>query len=374
SDGSQYVDVEVVFQQATSNTGPAPGVAPIPSDPAAVGLILAGINNVHDAEAWCYNRINANLNKLVPFWYQTRRNQRCIDSEYKKIFANLMRDNAYYAMFQDLPIAERNRQDEHRDQVEFMNAFFFGERISDNQTLDLWKNLEQINSVPATTVDPGVGAKLMAYRANMVGVLPQLKACGQLIDAAEQDFSIAILLETHLFDLYRNRQSYGKNTSQIDLYTDSTTADQIMTAFIAYSNAKMGGLLQICICEGEAEIGSPYRRFKLYKPNGVSLNVITDPFFDDLAAASAPSYYGKYMMILDLGSGGTIYPAVLATNRKNYTSGQIEELARVDKTYACVMEAPTIERTLTSETTTAIVECPKNSLVITNFKSVIKTP
>jgi hypothetical protein len=368
-----YVDVEAIFEQATTAEA---GGAIFPSDPAVTsGMVLQGINNVHDAEQWCYNRHNVNLNKLVPFWYQTRRNQRCVDSEYQKVFGQLMAQNEYYAKFVDLPLAERNRQDERFDRVEFMNSFFFGDRISDAQTIDSWKNLEPIYSVASgTSVDPGIGTQLMGYRANMIGVLPQLKSCGQFQDLAGQDLQIRTLLETWIYDISRARQSSGRPHTEIDIYTNSVAADQFMTAFIAYSNAKVGGLLQININEGTSEIGMPYRRFKLYIPAGVVVNIITDPFFDDIKSAAneaGADYVGSYLMILDLGSGGSIYPATLASNRKVYTVGELENLARIDNTFSCVMTLPTRNRTLTSQTTTAIVECPLNSLVVANFRNII---
>ena len=377
-----HVDVEAVFEQATTpfpddEIPPVPSVGSIlpstatPTD----GLVLQGINNVHDAEAWCYNRHNVNLNKLVPFWYQTYRNQRAVDSEYQKVFAHLMAQNAYYAKFMDLPLAERNRQDERFARVEFMNSFFFGERISNNQTIDSWKTLDQILSATSAAVDVGIGAQLMGYRANMVGVVPQLAACGQVWDLAEQDVPIKTLLETYLYDITRARQSSGRPHGEIDIYTNSVSADEFMQAFIAYSNEKVGGLLQININEGQTPIGFPYRKFKLYIPAGVTVNVMTDPFFDDMRTAAmmsaATNYFGNYLMILDIGSGGTIYPAILASNRKVYTVGELDNLARIDNTYSCVMSLPTRTRTLTSQTCTAVVECPYNSLVVVNYKSIV---
>lgn len=380
---ASFVDLEVIFTQGTADTSASPQIKTIPSDPAtnaaattpwaATGIVLQGINNVDDAEAWCYNRLNVNLEKLVPFWFQTRRKQRCVDSEYKKFFEQMMANNAWYAAFQDLPLTERNRQDERQDQVEFMNAFFFGERISDNQTIDNWKNLDQIFSATGGSVDPGIGAQLMGYRANMIGVLPQLQACQQFEDKGGQDLSVQYISETVIYNIMRSRQSAGRPFNEIDAYTDSKSADQFMTAFINYSNDKNAGLLQICICEGSNSLGMPYRKFKLYHPSGVTLNIITDPYFDDMVLAQpAASYIGKFFMILDMGSGGSIYPAVLASNRKSYSIGDVDQLAKIDGTFSCVMSLPTRERTLTSETTTAIVECPKHSYVIANFANIVK--
>ena len=369
--GSDAIDVEVKLNQGTSSTIST-------NANSTTGLVFSGINNVHDVEQWCKNMVNTNNTKLVPFWYQTRRWQRCVDSEYRKIFAELMANNAWYANFQDLPLAERNRQDELRDQKEFMHAFFYGEKISDNQSLTGWGSLEQIKSITGATVDPGTGDKLIAYRANMIGVVPQLYACGQLNDNAAADLELKPWLETEIYNLWRARESRGRPATDIDVYTDQGTADEFMVAFINYSKEKLGDIVRVNIDEGTTSLGFPFRSYKLYKPHGVRLNIITDNYFDDLAAATSDSNVGaaslgKGLHVLDLGSGGTIYPAILGSNRKQYTTGEIENLAKIDSTFACVMENPTIERTLVSTTTTAVVEDPYSSLVETNFAKVKHT-
>ena len=372
---SEQIDITATLEQGTT------GMLGTNSTSTS-GLVFVGPNNVADVESWCYNALNTNGTKLVPFFYQTRRWQRAVDSEYKKIFANLMENNAWYAMFQDLPMAERNRQDEVRDQKEFMNSFFFGTPISNNQTITGWPSLTPIGAIGSASVDPGTQSAYttIAYRANMVGVLPQLKSCGQFTDSAGAAVEIKPFLESTLYDIYRARESQGRAVTEIDIYTSQDVADQFMTAFIKYSKEKTGDIVRLNIDEGTTTLGFPFRRYKLYKPHGVYVNIITDPFFDDLdiaaSSSSGPSdaTLGKFLFVLDLGSGGTIYPAVLGSNRKQYTSGQIEDLAKIDVTYACAMENPTIERTLTSTTTTVIVECPKNSIIVANFSGVQHTP
>ncbi len=370
---STQIDVTATPEQATSGMLPA-------NSTSSTGLVFVGPNNVHDVEAWCYNAINTNGTKLVPFWYQTRRWQRAVDSEYKRIFASLMENNAWYAMFQDLPMTERNRQDELRDQKEFMHAFFFGTPINQYQTITGWPSLDQVKAITSASVNPGTqGGYLIGYRANMVGVVPQLNSCGQFADSAGAALEIKPFLETTLYDIYRARESQGRPVTEIDIYTSQGVADEFMTAFIAYSQEKLRDIVQLNIDEGTTTLGFPFRRFKLYKPHGVYVNIITDPFFDDLEAAASANpgpnstSLGRYLFVLDLGNGGSIYPAVLSSNRKQYTSGKIEDLAKIDSTYACAMENPEIDRTLTSTTTTVVVECPKNSIIAANFSSVIHT-
>lgn len=373
ANSTDAVDIEVVYTQKTS--GEISSLSTSTS-----GIVIEGPNNVADVESWCHTNLNFNTTKLVPFWYQTRRMVRSVDSHYKELFGKLMESNRWYQMFQDLPMAERNRQDEEKDRKEFMNAFFFGTAIGSNQTLSLWGSLEQITSLSGATVDPGTGGKLSAYKANMIGVLPQLQACGQFADSAGADIEISSFLETDIYNIHRARKSQGKNANEIDVYTSQGVADEFMQAFIGYSKEKLGDIVRLNIDEGTTALGFPFRRFKLYKPHGVYVNVITDDYFDDLEAMAGDAAtvnsagLGKFLLPIDLGGGGSIYPAVLGSNRKQYTTGRIEDLAKIDSTFSCAMENPTIDRTLTSTTTTAVVECPLNSKALVNFASVKHSP
>jgi len=391
------IDVEVVLDQPTTTGAVGDAVTHlIPNVSATNGVVFLGINNVADVEYWCRNMINVNTTKLVPFWYQTRRLTRCVDSRYEEFLTHMMENNEWYSLFADLPLAERNRQDEARDQVEWMNAFFFGERISAKQNLDKWGELEKIKTVSgsSTSIDPGVSdgtdSDFVGFRANMIGVLSQLADCNRFVDGAANagGFPINTFLENDIWQIVRSRRSQGKNASEIDIYTDETTADQFMTAFIAYSKSKTGDIARINIETGFSEWGFPFRRLRLYKPMGVSVNLITDDYFNDLATAGSYSTsgllpgpnavglspgggVGRFLFVLDVGQGGSIYPAVLATNRKQYKVGDINDLSKIDKTFSCVMENPTQRKTLTSTTTTAVVECPLNSLVVGNFEKIV---
>ena len=120
---------------------------------------------------------------------------------------------------------------------------------------------------------------------------------------------------------------------------------------------------------------------------GVTLNIITDHYFDDFASAAMSEQTaiatlgtgsqhadalgnhinttGRFLMILDLGGG--IYPGIVDSNRKVHTTGALEDLAKIDNGYGCVMRSPTKEVTLNSVTWTAVVECPDDNLIVENF-------
>ena len=382
------LDVEVTLDQPASQSegGTLANASFPPNATATTGLVLLGINNIHDVEQWCRNMINVNTEKRVPFWYQFFRNARSTGSEYEKVFQHLATNNEYFKIFQDLPQAERNRQDEVRQRAEWIHAFLFGERISNKQNLDNWGSLDAITSLAGgawnagtskwdgATVDPGTGGQAMFYRANMIGVLPQLKDCGRFTDVANQDFPINTFLENTIYDIVRARKGQGKNASEVDVWGTSNAALEFQRAFVAYSKDITGDIVRINQPEfGQNEWGFPYTKFRLYKPQGVTVNFITDPALDDFANAFATGLesLGNYLWVCDWGNGGSIYPGMLGSNRKQYTVGEINDLSRVDQSFSCVMENPTIKRTLTSQITTAVVECPLNSIVIGNYKRLV---
>lgn len=387
SAGGDYVDIGIVNLNSS-------GTTTVDQTP-LTGVVLVGINNVHDAEKYCYNPVNVNPIKIVPYWYQFRRRMRRVDSEYEKLFKKLQEDNEWYAQFQDLTLADRNRQDELRDQKQLVNSMFFGRPWGIEQRLDgspFWTSLPDILSLSGASVDPGTGGLLQAKRANMIGIYPQMQACSRVTDMQGQNLNIKTWCETQIYNVYRSRTSQGRPARSIDVYTDSISADQFMMAFINYAKAKVGDIVRInvnamdgqnvapfAMSEGANEWGFQWRSFRLFRPQGVTVNIITHEFFDDILntftnlTTGQQSSRGRFLLTLDLGKGGSIYPAVLGSNRKVFTTGELEQLARVDASFACTMENPTIKTTATSEITTMIVECPLHSDWTENFGSIVYT-
>lgn len=384
---SDYVDIGLADLNSF-------GTATVDETPTC-GLVLVGINNVNDVEKYCYNPLNLNPVKFVPFWYQPRRRMRRVDSAYMEVFTKLMQDNQWFAQFQDIPLAERNRQDELMDQKQLVNSWFFGRPISNAQVLEgtpNWTSLEQILSLSGASVDPGTGGILQAYRANMIGIYPQMQACNRVTDMQGLPLNIQTWAETQIYNVYRSRTSQGRPARSIDVYCDSYTADEFMVAFISYAKQKLGDIIRINVpsadgqavqpfqfSEGANQWGFQWRSFRLFRPQGVVINIITHEFFDDILntftnlSCGAQAARGRFLLTLDIGKGGSIYPAVLGSNRKVYETGQIEQLAKIDSSFSCVMENPTIRTTATSEIQTMIVECPLHSDWTENFSSITYT-
>ena len=354
---------------------------------AGQGIVTIGTNNVNDFERWCENRPALNTNKHVPFWFQTSRYTLCVDQFYKEWLERMMRTNQYFQKFGDVSLAERNAQLGLMFQKEWVNSFFFGGPISGDQTLANYKSLATVQSYDPTGTqvdfDTGMESKAIGYRANAVGIYRQLANCGRVKDhRAAANFNLRTFIEEDLFNLTRSRKDQGKPADSIDIFTDSKTAKNIFNAMMKYYAAESpnGDSLRLnydISNQNIANLGFYANSYKLHYPAGVTMNVITNEFFDDLVTASK---YGdastltdgtdgsnnRFLMILDLGGG--IYPGIIGSNRVVHTTGELNELARVNTDYACVMANPTKETTLNSLTWTAVVECPSDNLIVENIR------
>ena len=364
-----YVDVLITSLNAGSNSS----FDATPGRGSNASVVVRGGNNVNDYETYCLNRPTLDPRKAVPFFYKTDRRARLVDSQYKEFFARAMESNEYFRNFGDLPLAERNRQDEEIYQRAMVNNIFFGKGLA-NQSLANWQSLAQITSVSGATVDPGTGGQIIAYRAEPVGILEQQFSCGQVRDLQNNSLNFYDFLN-ELYTLQRARKSAGHNWNSMDVYMDSVQAANFQQAAVAYWIAKFGNILsaQFMLTPETNEIGFRFQTYRFDFPAGLEVNIVTDDFFDDLVnATNAESVdsAGRYIMILEIGNpgrggkGGSIYPGMIASNRKQRTVGEIERLAAIDSTFSCVMENPTTEVSLTSQTWTVIDECPSNSLII----------
>ena len=359
-----------------------------------IGIATIGVNNVSDYESWCNNRPALNPNKVVPFWIQTSRYTLCVDEFYKEWFAKMTSNNPYFAKFGDVTLAERNRQLGSMWQREWMNSFFWGKRFSANQSLANWTSLPtQYAHYSSNLTGPvsGDGTTQIGRKANAIGVYEQLASCGRVKDLKGQRLNLAELFN-ELYLLYRARSSGGRPADSMDVYTDSRTAANIQVAMVKYydtnTQGKNGGTMRMNwdVKDGKIDkLGFRVRSYELLYPQGVTLNVITDNYFDDfLSAVKAEQVAsgvdghesgqgidrkigdsGRFLMFLDLGGG--IYPGIVDSNRKVHTVGALQDLAKIDDGYSCVMKAPTKEITLNSVTWTAIVECPDDNLIVENF-------
>jgi hypothetical protein len=356
-----YVDVLVKGENAGSTQ--AYDAAP------TSGVVVVGVNNVNDYEKWCSNRQNFDGKKEVPFWWQTMRRTRCVDQLYKEYYARLMSSgvNEAFKRFGDISIAERNKQDEENYQRNFVNAFFFQKPIDANQTVANWKNLDDISTPTGYSIDPGTGGKVVAKRANFIGVWEQLRQCDRIRDLQNNKLNFYEFLDEN-YRLKRARQSYGQVVKSIDWVTDESYAALLITAYTEYLKKEYGSTnVQFGIDITKTfsnDFGFTWRSMAVKFPAGLEINILTHEFFNDLRDAAKTE--GKESAGINLWAidWSTTYWAQLGSNRKVHTTGDIEQLARLDKDFACVMEGLTQEVTLVSESGTVVCQCPNNSTLI----------
>lgn len=363
ADGS-YVDVLVTGENAASTQ---------PYDPAPTsGVVLIGVNNVNDFEKWCQNRPNYDGRKEVPFWIQTMRRARCVDQFYRETYARLQQSgvNAAFKAFGDIDLAARNRQDEENYQRHFVHSFFFNKALP-NQTVGGWKSLADIVTPSGFSIDPGTGGKVVAKRANFKGVWEQLRECDRIRDLQNNKLNLYEFFDEN-YRLKRARASHGKEVTEIDWYTDSVMAANMITAYSEYLKREYGATnvqYPIDITKTmKNDLGFAWRTLVPKHPSGLNINIITHPFFDDFRDALNAEGKGSAGINLWAIDWSGIYWAQLASNRKIHTVGDIEKLASLDKDFACVMEGLTQEITLVSETGTVVVECPLDSTIITGIR------
>lgn len=370
NDAGTFVDLVV----RSENAGSTQGFNAAPT----VGFIVPGVNNVNDFESWCQNRAVVDPRKKVLFWYQTMRESRCIDEQYELVYERLFASNPAFREFGDLPAAQRNAQQEHQAQHNFVNAFFFQKPLP-NQDKNNWESLEAINTISGAVLDPtGATAnpQLIARRANFIGVREQLRLCDRVKDLQKNPLNLYEWLNMN-YDIMRSRKSKGRSVTDIDWWCGSIWKANFQTAYQDYLNIEFGGKQVFNIEQGKVnEAGQQYDTFYFKRPSGVKINLITDEYFDDLYdenLAAGQEFAGNLCLCLDIGkpstNGGSIYWAQLAANRREYKTADIQELAKFDPTYRCAMEVSHKQQVLTSQTGTVIVECPLDSLWIENFST-----
>lgn len=358
------MDAERVYEDGIS-TGPTHGI------------LRRGTPNVVDVEQWC-NEAPAYLNwKNVPAWIETTRHSMCKSSMYDQWKKLVMAGNPLYREFFDLDEISKNRQ-LSGDWMKRWVASVFWNKPLPNQTVSAYDSLETINTYNITSdwanARLGVdGGRCVGKRANAVGIYEQLSECGRVFDALGAQLNIAALARA-LYNIMRVREANGRPSTSIDIFTDTATAELFNQAMLTYYKEKSGGMLAINISgEGPvktASFGFNYRSFRLFWPN-VTINIITHYFFDDYltaARAAGQEDTARVLWVLDFAG---IYPGILASKRVINKTGDLKTLAAVSSDFACVMEVPTQEQTLTSMTYTVIVECPASNLIIENFSSAV---
>lgn len=370
--GSPSIEIEVTSQNAGSFLPDAKTSTP------STGFLVLGTPNIADVERWCENRPALNGRKHVPFWFETTRWTMCVDELYERAFDRLRKNNDYFRLFGDIEIAQRNKQYAERFQRDWVNQVFWGKASNANQTLAAYRSLPVINTATSTVFDnPGSEGRCVGRKADVIGIYEQLAQCNRIADLQGQTLNLEEFFRDVIYPIHRSRGDQGKPNNIIEVLTDSFYASLFQRGMIRYYNDQSEGLARFMIdtkkvmTGQEGELGFKYDTYHLIYPAGVTLRIVTHPFFDDFATQAIENGVestGRMLWILDWTG---IYPGIIASNRVVHRSGAIEDLAKIDASYACIMANPTTEVSLNSVTYTVVVDCPSDNIIIEGIETAI---
>ena len=328
------------------------------------GIVQCGVNSVSDYESWCENQPVDFSKRLVAYWTQNSRFTRCWSDEYKKfldqIFAGKV--NPYLQHFRELPMAKQNAYMYAIYQKKMMNAFFFGEQINENQTIEGYRSLPQVK-------DPRNAREFLEYKSNALGVRTQLRECNRVIDLQGADLNMNDV-EALIFTLKRYREVRGGTVESVDVQTDKATAGRLRTLFAHYYKARYGISWEKQMQPTEKiKYGQQtmwyYNSYELEDAQ-VVLNVIAEPFFNDFksnfqtTAANGLQTRGNFMFFLDWQD---IDFGIIGTNSRTSKTPNLE----TDPDFKCIIEANITTTEMESTNWAPIVNDPKRSLIIENF-------
>jgi hypothetical protein len=249
------------------------------------GTMLILTNSVSDKEAWCYQQPAINNLGLIEYWRQTYRWTHQYNDEYIKALEAPL-TSEFFKKFRTLPIAEQRRQQELLMQKWYFNSIFYGQRISDKQTLADWTSLPTVEDL----TNPGC---TLEYKSNTLGIRTQLAECGKVLDLNGAVLNIDTIREL-AYNLKRERGNDGSDISVLDMMGDRFTKSKFRDVMIRYYKAKYGVDVHINMDLNQKIVDTltnrtvfEYDKFDL-PDEGVSIAFFTDTYFDDrLGAASA---------------------------------------------------------------------------------------
>ena len=337
-------------------------------------VVMRGTANVANTDVYCPELPVFNTYSEAYFWVETNRLSMCDSDLTKQFMQRLLEGNALYKKFYHVDDVERNRQILSAWQSQMANQFWYGRATNANQTPSLWSALPPITLPTLTVGDAGFGTACVGYRADAVGVIPQMEECNRVMDYAGAVFDLPTLFRD-IYDMKRVRDENNIPTKVFELCTNSHFANQIVTGMLRYYNMRSEGLFRLnqdlSAKFQQNDLGFTWRSFILDFPMGVELRIVTHEFFDDFISvhnANGMPNGGNMAFVLDWSS---IYQAVIESKTLETSTGSVQELAKVDPQAACIMDRPEKKYRHRSTTWTAVVECPNASKIYTNFSPLV---
>lgn len=332
------------------------------------GTLLILANSVSDYESWCYQPPSINDKTLVEYWKQTIRWTHQYNDEYLKALTAPL-TSEFYKKFRTLPIAEQRRQQEALMEKAFYNTVFYGDAISDKQTLATWTDLPTVDDL----TNPGCS---LEYKSNTIGIRNQLSEASKVIDNNGGALNLDTLFEI-FYTLKRERGNDGTDISMIDTMTDRFTKAKIRELMIRYYKAKFSMDVMVNMQPNQKVVDSvsgrtvfEYDKYDL-PDQGVSFSVFTDTYFDDrlgasqsLGASSGTKNRARSLHIIDWSDIQIGLHGTRSVKRQTNVA---------DNLYNCTITQNVNHYMLNSKTIEVRVGNPNRHTIIENFSDACPT-
>lgn len=323
------------------------------------GVLIPLANSISNYESWCQNDASENTLKLLVYWLQTIRETFCYNDEYIKAL-NAPLTSEFFKKFRTLELAKQRKEQAMKAERAYWNTMFWGNQINEQQTPNTYQNLPQV-------VDPANPSCLLEYKANTIGIHPQLANCSRVLDLQGAPLDLDAL-KALLYAMRRTRETTSGNVDRIDAMCDRFLADQILTIMIQYYQKKYGMQYTRFFQAGqtikfEDQVMWNYNVYD-FPDEGLQLAVIVDTYFDDQLAVyqaangGADASVGRSMWLIDwsdfmIGLAGT----ASATRQTNVA----------DNLYNCVITPNVNHYQLSSKTVASMIQVPNRHLIIDNI-------
>jgi len=329
------------------------------------GMVQNMANNISDWEDWCENQPTENPKGLLVNWFQTTRETRCVSDVYRETLQMILEGkvNAWDQNFEYLPIAEQNKIAAQMSEEAWLRSVFYNDYLNSKQTAETYAQLPVIE-------DPEQAGCKLEFKSNALGIFTMLNESGRVLDLGGNNLDLDVIFQ-ELYNLKRQRASFGESIDTIDCFTDRKTANNIFDAMSRYYENRYGVATQRRVDTGKQVDfnGIVSFNFDLYDipDSSVQWAVFREPFFDDFvdafdngAGGGDFQSRGRSLWFLDWSD---IKVGIAGTNSvtRKYPTPEVQEL------YKCRMRANIHEYNLRSTKWTVMIDLPERHLIIHNF-------
>lgn len=332
------------------------------------GMATNGANSVSDYEAFCSNQASDLSKRIIVNWLQTSRQSYCREQSYEEVLNAIMAGevNDYLKGFKFTSIADQQKQQRARFDLEAMNSAFFGQAIDvDNQTTVNWRNLPVVYDIINTTCP-------LAYKASALGIFTLLQACNRVIDLQGAVLDLDDIF-SRIYLLRRFREAAGDRVPVIDSMTDRYTAANIFETMTKYYTAKYGVTTTKYYQANQKITHDNWVMFTydIYdvKEAGCQWAVFTDDYFNDMVDAYNQRIVGwdfstraNSLWFLDWSD---IRKGVAASKQVTRKYPDLDKATLAE--WKCVITPNPSTYDLRSELWTIMVDRPERHLIYQNF-------